>query len=230
MTLPDPCSECAPYGGNWIETEAGLKRCDCPRGRALRVVRASEPGNFKPVISTEYATICADIMSAIPFFPAGSGALGAVAGEISAMCESEDQARWLAVRMTRLYDRWPGVAEMRRVFCASYLPLDGVAEIEGSVIYPEGIPSGRPPEPEPLRLTGKPAAGEISAAASIEGAVRDLVVMKDLNRASGPVRVREIPVMRLTDANRITAEQVERAAQEYREQRARVEISLEDPA
>lgn len=43
--LPPACDYCRPQGGLWIETEPhrlasgavlmGLRRCDCPRGRAL---------------------------------------------------------------------------------------------------------------------------------------------------------------------------------------------------
>lgn len=38
--LPAPCVECAPRGGAWEQTDRGMRRCGCPRGRALAAIDA----------------------------------------------------------------------------------------------------------------------------------------------------------------------------------------------
>ena len=61
----------------------------------------------------------------------------------------------------------------------------------------------------------------------MEATVRDLAVKTDMNRAPGPVRVRDIPVRQLTDADRITPEMIEAAVLKSRAERARQELGLE---
>ena len=226
MNIPDPCAQCSPFGGNWMETGPGLKRCDCPRGRAL-AAKAQKPEYRDPVISTEQATLCTEMMAGIPFFPPEEGARAVISNEIAAMCESDEQARWLATRMVRLYRKWPGAIEMRIVFCSTHQPLDAIGAIGESEAYPDGIPSERPPEKTPPRLPGAREHHLISGSPSVEATVHDLAVKTDMNRAQGPARVRDIPVRRLSDADRITPEMIEAAVLKSREQRARQELGLE---
>ena len=226
MNIPDACAQCSPFGGSWMETGTGLKRCDCPRGRAL-AAKAKKPEYRDPVISTEQATLCTEMMASIPFFPPEEGARAVISNEIAAMCESDEQARWLAMRMVRLYRKWPGAIEMRIVFCSRHQPLDAIAAIGESEAYPDGIPSERPPEKTPARLPGARDDHLISGSPSVEATVHDLAVKTDMNRAPGPVRVRDIPVRRLTDAERITPEMIEAAVLKSREERARRELGLE---
>lgn len=227
MNLPDPCEKCRPFGGNFVETPGGMKRCDCPRGRALAApLKVVNPDIFEPVISGEYAMICAEIVAGIPFFPAGSATIGNVANEIAAICETEKQARWLAVRMTRLYEKWPGVIEMRRVFCATHQPFDGVRDVGTSEVYPNGFPSERSPDPDPPQLLGGREPQPISGSPTIAATVRDLAVKTDLNRYPKPARVRDFPVRQLIDAERITHEKVREAEEEYRTAKAREELGL----
>jgi hypothetical protein len=231
MTLPDACEKCAPYAGRFMETDAGLKRCDCARGRALATMKTPvKPQTFIPQISTECATVHADMMSALPFFPSSGGALTAVGIEIRSMCRSEEDALWLARRMNSLFDHWPGIAEMRRVYCDSdkWPPLDGIAAIGASEIYPDGFPSEHPEE-TPLQL---PAARDraISAAPSIQDTIDDLTVKTDLNKyGATPPRVREIPLKPLPpplteEQRRVLREQMQQAEKEYREAKAREEL------
>lgn len=228
MKLPEPCGKCAPFGGTFMDTPDGMRRCDCARGRALlaasteaTAIREPSP----PVISTEFANICTEAMTAMDYFPPEAAARGRIADEIAAICADEEQAIWLAIRMTRLYRKWPGVQELRLVYCARYQALDCLPAIGTSEIYPDGFPSERPPEPELKRLTGKPEPGEISAAESIENTVRDLAELKDMNRAT-QVKVRDIPVIQLTDENRITQKQMLEAARAYRAARDREQRDL----
>ena len=226
MKLPGPCPECALFGGSWTETETGLKRCSCPRGLALIEV-AKVPQPRDPVISPEYAIVCTEIMATMAFFPSEAGARAAIADEIAAMCSSEEDARWLARRITRLHRKWPGLQELRLVFCDKYRPLDGLPAFGSSELYPEGFPSEYPLAPEPKRLNGKPQPGEISGAPSVEATVRDLAELKNLNRIGPAPRVRDIPLRQLTDADRITPEMIAAAVLKSREERARQELGLE---
>ena len=224
--MNNPCAKCLPFGGSWMETETGLKRCDCPRGRAL-TAKSKEPEYRDPVISTEQATLCTEMMASIPFFPPEEGARAVISNEIAAMCESDEQARWLALRMVRLYRKWPGAIEMRIVFCSRHQPLDAIAAIGESEAYPDGIPSERPVEKTPARLPGAREDHLISGSPSVEATVHDLAVKTDMNRAPGRVRVRDIPVRQLTDADRITPEMIAAAVLKSRHERARQELGLE---
>jgi hypothetical protein len=221
MSFPEPCAKCASFGGSWMETETGLKRCDCPRGIAL-AAKTKEPEYHEPVITTEQAMIYAEMMASIPFFPTEAGARAVIANEIASMCESLDRAEWLAVRMIRLYRKWPGVIELRIVFCSKYQPLDALPEIGASEAYPDGVPSERPPEKAPALLRGREDV-LISAAPSVEATVRDLAIKTDLKRYGAPAKVRDIPVRQLTEADRITPEMIRKAEEEFRASKARRE-------
>ena len=226
MNIPEPCVKCSRFDGIWMETETGVKRCDCPRGRAL-AAKAKVPEYRDPVISTEQATLCTEMMASIPFFPPEEGARAVISNEIAAMCESDEQARWLAMRMVRLYRKWPGAIEMRIVFCSTHQPLDAIGAIGESEAYPDGIPSERPPEKTPARLPGAREDHLISGSPSVEATVHDLAVKTDMNRVPGAVRVRDIPVRQLTDADRITPEMIDAAVLKSRAERARRELGLQ---
>jgi hypothetical protein len=140
MQLPEPCPECAPYGGNWRMTENGMRRCTCSRGVALR--NASKPPVPQaPVVPLPTALLLAESLAVMEFFPADAMARSAIAEEICSICRSESEARWLCQRMRRLYRKWPGVIEMRLVYCSQGIPLDGAVVNSISPHYPDGIPS-----------------------------------------------------------------------------------------
>jgi hypothetical protein len=73
------------------------------------------------------------------------------------MIETEEQMEWLANRALGIYARWPGVAEIRALYCARFKPKDGM---EGySEAYPDGYPSERPADlPSPLPPTSQGTA------------------------------------------------------------------------
>jgi hypothetical protein len=140
----------------------------------------------EPVITTELATLCTEIMAAIPFFPSETGARSAIANEVQAMCWDEDQALWLVTRMVRLYPRWPSIFEMRLVYCSKYQPLDGENAIGGSEFYPDGIPSENP-ESEPRKLiagAGEPFTADVEFAETLI----ELATKTRLDSAMPPVR------------------------------------------
>ena len=173
--FPRPCELCAPYDGNWVMSEGGgLKRCNCARGQALAQAREL-PMGLPPVLSGKEATLLAAMMASIPFFPAESEARGVIASEICSMCRSTDEAKWLVMRMSRLYEVWPGTAEMRRVYWTKFRPLDGLEPIGGSSVYPRGIPSERPVSQEP-DYRQLPAAARKLLAEALGGAAKDVVI------------------------------------------------------
>ena len=175
-------------------------------------------------ISSEAATLCTEMMAVMRFFPSEDAARGVIGSEVQSMCETDEQARWLAIRMIRLYREWPGVQEMRSAFCSKYRPRDGVESTAISEFYPDGIPSEH--EAPPLQLTGK-RDKQISAAPSVEAMVRDLVELKDLNRMAPPKPVRDIPVRNLKPGDMITQDQIDEAVTAYRAGKAAEEAKSE---
>jgi hypothetical protein len=170
------------------------------------------------------------MLAAIPFFPMEGGARVAIGNEISSMCSDFAAGTWLAQRMVALYARWPGVPDLRLVYCAGRMPLDGVHPLLlTSETYPDGIPSEDPTREAAQLASGirqLPAGMVVSASPSLERAVLALVAAKDLNR-SGPVpRIPGVPLMReVPPKQRITQADIERAVNELHEKRARVELS-----
>jgi hypothetical protein len=169
-----------------METDDGsLARCICARGVVLAAM-TKNPGYREPVIGTEFASICVGLMAAMPdYFPPELGARMAIGRKIRAICESEEAADWLAMRMVDLFRKWPGVDVMRQVYCAKYRhPLDGIAAIGVCEEYPDGFPSERAPEPEPKRLLLPRSRDEelLSAAPEMEIIVSDLAAKTRLDR------------------------------------------------
>ncbi len=230
MNLPEPCEKCFPFGGSWMEgPTGGMQRCECPRGMALSATAKPQPQ--PPVISTEEAMMCVGVMSVTDFFPSDPIARGVIANEIASLCESLEKAKWLATRMSRLYQKWPGIVELRRVYCSAHQPLDALPAIGISEVYPDGIPPDNPATEPVLQISGV-----TSASPSIASTVSDLAAKTDLSRAlrtSRPVRVREIPIERpvpITELQRRTIQaDIDRILAKKRELQARKDIGL-DPA
>lgn len=165
-------------------------------------------------------------MGGMKFFPSDEDARIGIGDEIASMCHSEEEAEWLVKRVLHLYPQgWPGVGEMRAAYCASKKPKDGF-EAYSSVYLDEGIPSEReettalPSGKKPELPAGEPA----SAAPSLAANIRDLARMKDLN-AVRRILPADLPVVRITPANRITQADIDRAADALREKRTRGEIT-----
>lgn len=64
----------------------------------------------------------------MPFFPGSdSGARAIVAEEIVNMATSDEQVIWLGYRFIQLYPKqWPGIGELRALFCKRFKPADGL--------------------------------------------------------------------------------------------------------
>lgn len=91
----------------------------------------------------------------LPFFPASDpNARAVIIEELGSICESDAHAQWLAVRMGQVFKaKWPGLGEMRALYCKRFKPVDGV-EV-GSEAFPDGFPSES--ELGPLQIKGLPA-------------------------------------------------------------------------
>ncbi len=83
-------------------------------------------------------------LALLKFFPASDIVARAVAmTELMEMCETDEQVDWLGKRMSALYTEWPGLRELRAVFCSKFKPADGVEVDSTDPRYVDGIPSER---------------------------------------------------------------------------------------
>ncbi len=91
--------------------------------------------------SKDGITRAAARIALIPFFPASDlSARAVLMEELLLICESDAHALWLAMRMTQIFkSKWPGLGEMRALYCKRFRPRDGVPA--DSEIYADGFPS-----------------------------------------------------------------------------------------
>ena len=68
----------------------------------------------------------------LKFFPSDPDARFGIAQEIADMAANEEQVTWLVGRLPKLFTEWPGLLEVRAVFCTRYKPQDGVEAALGS--------------------------------------------------------------------------------------------------
>lgn len=213
---PAACEKCAPYGGRWQETPRGMAPCDCARGLAMKAASAP-PVPRAPVLTDEDSLFFARFMTAIPWFPTDSAGIVFVAREIASMCNSKAEANRLVTEMGRRYgSKWPGVVEMRALFCSFARPRDCIEAV--SPLLEEA------PVPE-YKSLGPSAAPSIAAA--VEDLIDATALDRELIRRSRP-KVRDIPVVRISEENRITQADIDRAVEEHRRGQAEQEISLND--
>lgn len=144
------CEKCGDSGFEAFESLSGhsaSRLCSCVVGRSIK--RAREPIIREPVLSGKDTEIFVEMLAAIPYFPGESGARLMIGEEIRSMCADAGEAMWLVQRAARLFPRWPGLAELRRLYCSSKrCPLDGVWAVGIS----EGYPNGYPGETRPLLI------------------------------------------------------------------------------
>ena len=231
MSLPDPCEKCSPFEGLWCFRRGGTCRCDCARGQTLAAMDAARKERtileVEPAISEETATMCVSMLSAIRFFPSEAGARIAIASELQSMCNSDIQALWLARRMVRLFSEWPGVPDLRAVFCSQHVPLDRYQPLTICQAYPEGIPSEiEEPKTQTLAL---PAGHTVSADARLDQSVRMVARALDMNRALREDTARKAAEIPPTNPNfkPITQADIAKAVDEVREQRAWKALGLD---
>ena len=66
------------------------------------------------------------------FFPSDPDARIGIAEQLAEMADDENQIAWLMKRLSQLYSDWPGMLEVRAVFCTRYKPRDGVEAALGT--------------------------------------------------------------------------------------------------
>jgi hypothetical protein len=177
------------------------------------------------VLKTTDASIFVEMMATIPFFPVESAARSLITDELRGMCRNWKEADWLVQRMVRLYNSWPGLAEMRRVYCASKIPLDGVAAMGLSEYFGDGIIPPEHPEPERAPVAALPAGAVTSADPQLDNAVRELAEAKRLPApherfpiAVTPPKIAETREQR--HFTPITQADIDKAVAEYRQKKS----------
>ena len=136
------CPRCAandwPYAPN-----GGLERCDCPRGRALASADATRGRRREdvPGVEPEMAAIAVEQLAGLmTMVPSLDLARLAIARELSEfVCDPEELA-WLVREAPLRYPAWPGIREIRALYCARFSPRDGV--VVSSWVYEDGIIPG----------------------------------------------------------------------------------------
>lgn len=131
--------DCLACGGiGFVDTGRGFAPC-----RRCRPSAGQKPIAYDPVLLADQAVVFVEMLAAIPYFSGEAGARLAICDELRSLCRGVKEAEWLVTRMRRLYSRWPGPQEMRRVYASKFLPWDGVMPVGVSEVYPDGIPSER---------------------------------------------------------------------------------------
>ncbi|HZF23988.1 MAG TPA: hypothetical protein VE030_11055 [Burkholderiales bacterium] len=110
-------------------------------------------------LTPETAAAVVGKLALMAFFPSDPEVRAGLVAIFIEMVETDEQMEWLGSRAMRMFARWPGVAEIRALYCSRYKPRDGLESY--SEIYPEGFPTERK-EPEPGRAArrGEPVTAD----------------------------------------------------------------------
>lgn len=81
-------------------------------------------------------------LALMAFFPGDPEVRSALVEILLEMVDTNEQLDWLVKRALKLYAKWPGVGEIRALYCSKWKPKDGIETY--SSIYVEGIPAERP--------------------------------------------------------------------------------------
>jgi len=114
--------------------------------RLLRDVHEYECANGK-LIECPGRRTAIGLLKSMPSFPADPMVRQAVSDDVLELVRDEHELLWLVRRVTQLYGEWPGLSEVRAVYCSKYKPRDGVEAYSG--VYPDGIPSEVSPDNDP---------------------------------------------------------------------------------
>ncbi len=159
-------------------------------------------------------------LAVLKFFPSDDTARAEIVLMACEMAQTNEQVAWLAKRCIQLWNEWEGPREMRAVFCSRHKPADGIEAYSSLKRFADGIPSEKAPEPLLLasgqrQIAPRESSDTLTAAESIRPVLRALSAAKQMG-APKRVHVPGIPVVQITDANRITEADIERAKQERR--------------
>jgi hypothetical protein len=142
-------SECNICGGTgFVIVERGgisaAKHCDCRK--PAETEQAGKP--VSPEVAVAATEALCDVLE---FAPSTKLGRMLISNALIAMCPSEDSVWWLVVRACTLHTKWLtcGLPGLRQILCSRHLPKDGLT-ISATEAYPEGVPSERPLQQEPL--------------------------------------------------------------------------------
>jgi len=129
-------------------------------------------------LTPETASAAVSKLALMAFFPGDPDIRAALVWALLEMVETEEQLDWLVRRALRLYGKWPGIAELRALYCSHWKPKDGLESM--STIYPEGIPSERPRPVMRDAARGEP----VSADAEVDRMVTQAAARKKMKRTN----------------------------------------------
>lgn len=131
-------------------------------------------------LSPEIAARAVNKLALMAFFPSDMDIRAALVEVFLDMVENDEQMEWLAKRTLQLYGKWPGIGELRAVYCSKFKPKDGFEAY--SIVYPEGIPSERPRPVMRDAARGEP----VSADAEVDRMITQAAARKKLGKAVKP--------------------------------------------
>lgn len=97
-------------------------------------------------VRAEYVAQKTAELAVLPRFPYDQDARLMIMRTLTAMVKDEEKLDWLIERACNLWSKWEGIKELRAIYCARYLPADGIETT--SAIYSDGVP----PDPTVPRL------------------------------------------------------------------------------
>jgi hypothetical protein len=177
--LPAPCVNCERLGGYWVFDGRGMKRCDCARGLELsrRDLRPVPPPRANPVLTAEEIAAAVEALSALPYFPAAEMARTMIGDAIGLLCRDGHACFELCREMIARYRQWPGVRELRIVYCALVGPPLSGEDLQSAIseVYPDGFAPQKPYTPALAALpAGHVATADDELDQAIQGAVKQL--------------------------------------------------------
>jgi hypothetical protein len=89
-------------------------------------------------LTPEAAAEAVSRLALMAFFPGDIDTRAALIYVFMNLVDTTEHLDWLIDRALRLYSRWPGVAELRALYCSRYRPKDGHETY--SEIYESGFP------------------------------------------------------------------------------------------
>lgn len=103
-------------------------------------------------LTPEAATRGINKLGLMAFFPSDPDTRAALVWVLMELVETEEQLDWLVGRALKCFSKWPGIAELRALYCSRFRPKDGVEAY--SEVYPRGFPHE---SPEPAKPPGRAA-------------------------------------------------------------------------
>jgi hypothetical protein len=127
-------------------------------------------------LTPEAAAEAVSRFALMAFFPGDIDTRAALIWALLQFVEFEEQLDWLVERGLKSYSRWPGLGELRALYCSRFRPKDGMEAY--SEVYQFGFPH------ESRQTSQKPLARErrVSADGGLDGETRRVANAKTLGR------------------------------------------------